>query len=482
MGQADPLQPARRHVVRGRVAVARDVDEVAVGVPAVDDLDRARVGHAREDDRLAVGLGDADGELVLAQAGDPVGRLDLVGQRDAEAPAGGLGEDVPVVVEGRVDVEGDPHGRRGRGTAAADYAGGTMTTASPPRRRPVDLDAYGPQGRSPWLDVDWRAHQRWVEVGGRGGQRHRPRLAGRPSSSSTASPGPGRTGSSSCRCWPRTTASSRWTCPGSASRRCRREKISIPGYGRLVEGVLGALGLDAVALVGNSMGGFIAAEVAIQFPARVERLVLVSAAGPVDRVPAERARPPRPAARRAAADGLGRLARVALGHAGPAPAHAACAAGDRREAPRALPRAPVRGAAARQRHAGLRRRARRADGLPDPRAAAGDRLPDAHRLGRGRPPGPRARRLRVRAPDPEGAEGRLPRHRAHRDARAPRGVQRPARGLPARGRGRGRRPAWPRHPRPRAVRARGAGTGGGSGRLAPGRSRTRRQRRRPATR
>jgi pimeloyl-ACP methyl ester carboxylesterase len=32
-------------------------------------------------------------------------------------------------------------------------------------------------------------------------------------------------------------------------------------------------------LIGNSMGGFIAAEVAIQYPARVERLVLVSAAG-----------------------------------------------------------------------------------------------------------------------------------------------------------------------------------------------------------
>ena len=39
------------------------------------------------------------------------------------------------------------------------------------------------------------------------------------------------------------------------------------------------LGLERVAVVGNSMGGFIAAELAIQQPVRVERLVLVSAAG-----------------------------------------------------------------------------------------------------------------------------------------------------------------------------------------------------------
>ena len=25
---------------------------------------------------------------------------------------------------------------------------------------------YGPDGRSPWLDIDWREHQRWVLVEG----------------------------------------------------------------------------------------------------------------------------------------------------------------------------------------------------------------------------------------------------------------------------------------------------------------------------
>jgi pimeloyl-ACP methyl ester carboxylesterase len=57
------------------------------------------------------------------------------------------------------------------------------------------------------------------------------------------------------------------------------EEISIPRYGRCVNALCDKLGLERVHLVGNSMGGFIAAEVAIQFPERVERLVLVSAAG-----------------------------------------------------------------------------------------------------------------------------------------------------------------------------------------------------------
>ena len=37
--------------------------------------------------------------------------------------------------------------------------------------------------------------------------------------------------------------------------------------------------MGSAAVVGNSMGGFIGIELAIRFPERVERLVLVSAAG-----------------------------------------------------------------------------------------------------------------------------------------------------------------------------------------------------------
>ena len=57
------------------------------------------------------------------------------------------------------------------------------------------------------------------------------------------------------------------------------EKMTIPRYAEYVNALCDKLGLGEVELVGNSMGGYIAAEVAIQFPERVKRLVLVSAAG-----------------------------------------------------------------------------------------------------------------------------------------------------------------------------------------------------------
>lgn len=56
-------------------------------------------------------------------------------------------------------------------------------------------------------------------------------------------------------------------------------EISVPAYGLLVDEFCMRLGLEGAALVGNSMGGFIAAETAIAMPSWIDRLVLVSAAG-----------------------------------------------------------------------------------------------------------------------------------------------------------------------------------------------------------
>jgi pimeloyl-ACP methyl ester carboxylesterase len=137
---------------------------------------------------------------------------------------------------------------------------------------------YGPVGRSPWLDVDWRAHQRWHTVDGT-----------RVNTIELGEGSPllfihGLSGS-----WPNwleqlpvLAAEHRVIAldlPGFGSSPMPEQDISISGYARLLDGLLAQLGLDAVAVVGNSMGGFIGAELAIAFPQRVERLVLVSAAG-----------------------------------------------------------------------------------------------------------------------------------------------------------------------------------------------------------
>ncbi len=67
--------------------------------------------------------------------------------------------------------------------------------------------------------------------------------------------------------------------PGFGASEMPREQITIAGYARFLEQVCDTLEIDAATVVGNSMGGFVAAELAISSPQRVERLALVSAAG-----------------------------------------------------------------------------------------------------------------------------------------------------------------------------------------------------------
>jgi pimeloyl-ACP methyl ester carboxylesterase len=67
--------------------------------------------------------------------------------------------------------------------------------------------------------------------------------------------------------------------PGFGSSPVPDWEITIPNYGRLLHDFCDAIDLSDCAVVGNSMGGFIAAEAAIDQPERFEQLVLVSAAG-----------------------------------------------------------------------------------------------------------------------------------------------------------------------------------------------------------
>jgi 4,5:9,10-diseco-3-hydroxy-5,9,17-trioxoandrosta-1(10),2-diene-4-oate hydrolase len=139
---------------------------------------------------------------------------------------------------------------------------------------------YGPTGRSAWMDVDWRAHQRFVEIDGR-----RVNVVELGEGEPAVVFVHGLAGS--WQNWlenvPHFAAAGHrviaFDLPGFGVSDEPGEKISIPGYARLVDTLLDRLGVGPAVLVGNSMGGFIAAEVAIQYPARVQRLVLVSAAG-----------------------------------------------------------------------------------------------------------------------------------------------------------------------------------------------------------
>ena len=130
-----------------------------------------------------------------------------------------------------------------------------------------------------WQRIDWREHQRWVELGGRA------------VNAIDVGEGPPvvlvHGLAANWQNWLETIpalvdAGHRaiaFDLPGFGHSGMPVQPISIPGYGLAVDGVLDVLGVRGpAAVVGSSMGGFIAAELAISRPARVERLVLVSAA------------------------------------------------------------------------------------------------------------------------------------------------------------------------------------------------------------
>jgi len=67
--------------------------------------------------------------------------------------------------------------------------------------------------------------------------------------------------------------------PGFGESQMPAGELSIQGYARVLDALCAELDVDGPVVVGNSMGGFVGAELALAFPTRVEKLVLVSAAG-----------------------------------------------------------------------------------------------------------------------------------------------------------------------------------------------------------
>jgi pimeloyl-ACP methyl ester carboxylesterase len=159
------------------------------------------------------------------------------------------------------------------------------STALPgnPRKRRFAGDDYGAPAAPDWRDVDWRPHLRQVEIDGR-----RVNYVDYGEGSETTHPVVLVHGLGGCwQNWleniPRLAAEGRRVIaldlPGAGFSEMPREEISISGYGRCVNALCDELDVGEVVLVGNSMGGFVAAETAIQFPERVERLALLAAAG-----------------------------------------------------------------------------------------------------------------------------------------------------------------------------------------------------------
>jgi pimeloyl-ACP methyl ester carboxylesterase len=155
----------------------------------------------------------------------------------------------------------------------------TARPATPRAARRV-RDGYGETAQPDWRTVDWQAHLHRVEIEGEPlnyvdiGSGDRPPVV--------FVHGLGGQWQNWLENIPRAAQERRVIAldlPGFGLSPMPREKVTITGYGRTVNALCDRLGLGVVELVGNSMGGFIAAEVAIQFPQRVDRLVLVSAAG-----------------------------------------------------------------------------------------------------------------------------------------------------------------------------------------------------------
>ncbi|MDO8184513.1 alpha/beta hydrolase [Conexibacter sp. JD483] len=132
----------------------------------------------------------------------------------------------------------------------------------------------------PWRAIDWRSHQRWVRVDGRW--------------ANVISLGEGPPllfvhGLSGCwQNWleqlPAFAAAGYQAIavdlPGFGVSQLPEREISIPAYAAFLDRLLDALEVSGPAtVVGNSMGGFVAAELALAVPQRVQRLVLVAAAG-----------------------------------------------------------------------------------------------------------------------------------------------------------------------------------------------------------
>jgi pimeloyl-ACP methyl ester carboxylesterase len=160
------------------------------------------------------------------------------------------------------------------------------TRILPSPARPASLAAaartgadYGVSDRPDWRTVAWRSHLRAVTVDGR-------RVHLVDIGSGTEAPvlfvhglgGRWQNWIENIARVARTRRVVALDLPGFGRSQTPKERISIAAYADLIDRLCGLLELEPVVLVGNSMGGAIAAETALRHAARVQQLVLVSIA------------------------------------------------------------------------------------------------------------------------------------------------------------------------------------------------------------
>jgi pimeloyl-ACP methyl ester carboxylesterase len=141
-------------------------------------------------------------------------------------------------------------------------------------------DEYGVTAEPSWRAVDWAAHLHQAEI--HGSKVNYVDIGSGPGEPVVFVHGLGGQWQNWLENIPRAAQERRAIAldlPGFGLSEMPRNEISISNYARTVEALCQHLGLERVAVVGNSMGGFVSSEVAIRYPERVERLVLVSAAG-----------------------------------------------------------------------------------------------------------------------------------------------------------------------------------------------------------
>ena len=139
---------------------------------------------------------------------------------------------------------------------------------------------YGATADPDWREIDWREHLHWAEIEGK-------RINYVDIGSGDGPPivfihGLSGTWQNWLENLPYFAQKHRCIAmdlPGFGYSDMPAEKISISGYARQVDALCEQLELGRCIVVGNSMGGFVTAELCIRHPERVERACLVAAAG-----------------------------------------------------------------------------------------------------------------------------------------------------------------------------------------------------------